>query len=246
MTQPKQTPEPPKSQAKDHPHAQTGDAAARAEERPSSRSAAAAGSAAEGAGGKPANEPNASAAEGDPSRTEELERRLQTALASAAENQDKFLRAKAEADNVRKRAESDIADAHKYGVERFAMEMLAVRDSLEAAKAQDLKQGPAVMERVLQGLDLTLKLMEAAFKKFGIGVIDSQGEKFDPEKHQAMSMVETAEVPPNHVVQVVQKGYSLHNRLIRPALVVVSKAPAGTPPAAANKSDEQKSGSPTP
>lgn len=181
------------------------------------------------------------------SAMQELERQLQAAQASAAENQDKFLRAKAEVDNIRKRAEIDIGNAHRYGVERFAAEMLAVRDSIEAAKtaAADLKQEATLMERMLQGLDLTLKLMDAAFQKFGIQLIDPQGQKFDPEKHQAMSMVETRDVPPGHVIKTVQKGYSLHNRLIRPALVVVSKAPAA-PSGTEGNAEGQKSGSPTP
>lgn len=181
------------------------------------------------------------------SAMQELERQLQAAQASAAENQDKFLRAKAEVDNIRKRAEIEIGNAHRYGVERFAAEMLAVRDSMEAAKtaAADLKQEATLMERMLQGLDLTLKLMDAAFQKFGIQLIDPQGQKFDPEKHQAMSMVETRDVPPGHVIKTVQKGYSLHNRLIRPALVVVSKAPAA-PPGTEGNAEGQKSGSPTP
>lgn len=231
MTQPKQTQEHIKDPTKDQAHPPTLEEG----DRNVPRSAPSTGSAA-----GVANKDQAPAAGGAPSEIQELERQLQAARMAAAESQDKFLRAKAEADNVRKRAEIDIMDAHKYGVERFAAEMLAVRDSLEAAKAQDLKQGTAVVEKVLQGLDLTLKLMEVAFQKFAVGVIDPQGQKFDPEKHQAMSIVETADMAPNHVVKVVQKGYTVHNRLIRPALVVVSKAPAAGPP---KGGEEQKSGS---
>lgn len=213
MTQPKQTPDQGRENIKDPVHKQASGAAP---------------------GVEPENprEPPASADKERSAKSivEELQRQLQTAQASAVENQDKFLRAKAEADNIRKRAEIDIAEAHKYGLERFAAEMLAVRDGVEAAKGVDLSQGTAVVEKVLQGLDLTLKLMESAFDKFAIKVIDPQGQKFDPEKHQAMSMIETRDLPPNHVVQVVQKGYTLHNRLIRPALVVVSKAPPAVAP----------------
>src|SRR5216684_6562027 len=156
---------------------------------------------------------------------EELERQLQAALAAAAENLDKFLRAKAETENIRRRAEIDVVNAHKYAIERFAAEMLAVRDSLELAKTADLKDSK-VVERVWEGLDLTLKLMDAALQKFALTVIDPQGQRFDPEKHQAMSVIETDEMAPNHVLKVVQKGYLLNHRLLRPALVIVSKAKA--------------------
>ncbi len=154
-----------------------------------------------------------------------LEQQLQEALAAAKENLDKFLRAKAETENIRRRAQIDVADAHKYAIERFAGELLAVRDSLELAKTVDLKDSK-VVEQVLEGLDLTLKLMDAAFQKFALTVIDPQGQKFDPEKHQAMTLMETDTVPPNHVVKVVQKGYLLNNRLLRPAMVIVAKAKA--------------------
>jgi molecular chaperone GrpE len=159
------------------------------------------------------------------SRIQELEQQSQTALAASAENLDKFLRAKAETENIRRRAEIDVANAHKYAIERFAAEMLAVRDSLELAKTVDLKDS-RVIERVLEGLDLTLKLMDAALQKFAVTVIDPQGQKFDPEKHQAMSTMETDQMPPNHVLKVMQKGYLLNNRLLRPAMVIVSKAKA--------------------
>lgn len=159
------------------------------------------------------------------SRIQELEQQLQAALAASAENLDKFLRAKAETENIRRRAEIDMANAHKYAIERFAAEMLAVRDSLELAKTVDLKDSK-VVERVWEGLDLTLKLMDAALQKFALTVIDPQGQRFDPEKHQAMSVIETDEMAPNHVLKVVQKGYLLNNRLLRPAMVIVSKAKA--------------------
>lgn len=165
----------------------------------------------------------------DPSvRIQELEAELASAKAQAAESNERFLRAKAETENIRRRAELDIAAAHKYGIERFAGELLGVRDSLDLARGVDLTGGPEVMAKMVEGLDLTLKLMETAFQKSGLTVIDPKGQKFDPEKQQAMTMVETDEVPPNHVVQVMQKGYQLHDRLLRPALVVVAKAK--TPP----------------
>jgi molecular chaperone GrpE len=159
---------------------------------------------------------------------QDFETQLAAAKAQVAEANERFLRAKAETENIRRRAELDVAAAHKYGIERFASELLGVRDSLDFARAVDLGGGPEVMAKVVEGLDLTLKLMETAFQKFGLTVIDPQGQKFDPEKQQAMTMVETDEVPPNHVLKVVQKGYQLHERLLRPAMVVVAKAK--TPP----------------
>lgn len=153
---------------------------------------------------------------------EELKQELEAALAASAELEDKFLRAKAEAENARRRAEIDVSNARKYGLESFATELLPVRDSLDLARSVDLAQ-PDVVKKVIEGLDLTLKMMEAAFQKFGLAVVDPRGEKFDPERHQAVTMIESEEVPANHVVQVMQKGYLLNNRLLRPAMVVVSK-----------------------
>lgn len=162
------------------------------------------------------------AAEADISQ---LQAELEAARAKAAEDLDKFLRAKAEAENVQRRAQVEIANARKYGIERFAAELLAVRDSLELARTVDIQQeNQTALEQMHEGLDLTLKLMDSAFQKFSLAVIDPQGEKFDPEKHQAMSMVESDEIAPGYVVQVVQKGYLLHDRLLRPAMVLVAKA----------------------
>jgi molecular chaperone GrpE len=156
-----------------------------------------------------------------------LRSELEAARAKAAEDLDKFLRAKAEADNARRRAEIDVAHARKYGIERFAAEMLAVRDSLELARTVDIElENQSALAKMHEGLDLTLKLMDNVFEKFSLKVIDPIHEKFDPEKHQAISMVESNEVPPGHVVQVVQKGYMLYDRLLRPAMVMVAKAPA--------------------
>ena len=161
-----------------------------------------------------------------------LKEELARAQASATEHQDKFLRAKAETENIRRRAETDVANARKFGIEAFAAELLAVRDSLELAKGVDLSQGGDVTKKMIEGLDLTLKLFDAAFQKFGLTVVDPTGEKFDPDRHQAMTMLETDDVPPHHIVKVVQKGYLLNNRLLRPAMVVVAKPK--TPPASGN------------
>lgn len=157
---------------------------------------------------------------------EQMRSDLEAARTEAAESLDKFLRAKAEADNTRRRAEIDVANAHKYGIERFASELLAVRDSLELARTVDIPQeNETALEKMHEGLDLTLKLIDSVFQKFALTVIDPKGEKFDPEKHQAMSIVETEKHSPGQVVDVVQKGYMLHDRLLRPAMVVVAKAP---------------------
>lgn len=155
-----------------------------------------------------------------------LRAELEAARAQATENLDKFLRAKAETENVRRRAEADVASAHKFAIERFALEMLAVKDSLERAKGVDLQAGGGPLEKMLEGIDLTLKLMDSIFQKFALTEVNpAKGEKFDPEKHQAMSAQESAEVPANHVLMPLQKGYLLNNRLLRPALVIVAKAP---------------------
>ena len=158
---------------------------------------------------------------------EELQTALDAARAEAAQNMDKFLRAKAETENVRRRAETDLANAHKFSIERFALEMLAVKDSLERARAVELQANGTLIEKLHEGLDLTLKLMDNIFEKFALTVVAPQkGDKFDPERHMAMSLLESPELPPNHIIAVVQKGYLLHSRLLRPAVVVVAKAPA--------------------
>ena len=155
---------------------------------------------------------------------------LAAAQAQAVENLDKFMRAKAETENVRRRAETDVASAHKLAIERFALEMLAVKDSLERARSVDFKTSDAALEKMFEGIDLTLKLMDSIFQKFALTEISpAKGDKFDPEKHQAMSAQDSAEVPPNHVLLALQKGYLLNNRLLRPALVIVAKAPAEAP-----------------
>jgi molecular chaperone GrpE len=162
---------------------------------------------------------------------EALKAELETLRAQVGENLDKFMRAKAETENVRRRAETDVANAHKYAIERFALEMLAVKDSLERAKTVEIKTGEAALEKMFEGIDLTLKLMDSIFQKFALTEVSpAKGDKFDPEQHQAMSMQETGEVPANHVLVGLQKGYLLSGRLLRPALVIVAKAPDGGAP----------------
>ncbi len=159
-------------------------------------------------------------------RIAELEGQLQEMQAAVREHEDRFLRAKAEVENVRRRADNDIANARKFSIDQFAAEMLNVRDSLELARAVELKESDhEALSRMQEGLDLTLKQMDAAFAKFAIEVIDPKaGEKLDPQRHQALTMQESAEVPPNHILAVIQKGYALHERLLRPATVIVAKA----------------------
>jgi molecular chaperone GrpE len=147
------------------------------------------------------------------------EQLLRQAELQAEEHRDAWLRAKADAENIRKRAQIDITNAHKYAVENFSVELLAVMDSLEAALAVE----NATVENFKSGMELTRKQLTAAFEKFNIKVVDPQGEKFDPHLHQAISTVDS-DVAPNTVVQVMQKGYVLNDRVIRPALVIVSKA----------------------
>jgi molecular chaperone GrpE len=148
-----------------------------------------------------------------------LEQLLKKAELDAEEHHDAWLRAKADAENIRKRAQIDIASAHKYAVENFSTELLAVMDSLEAALAVE----NATIENFKSGMELTLKQLTAAFEKFNIKVINPEGAKFDPHLHQAMCTV-NSDLAPNTVVQVMQKGYVLNDRVIRPALVSVSKA----------------------
>ena len=149
----------------------------------------------------------------------EMEELLKTAESAAAEHHDAWLRAKAETENMRRRALTDVENARKFAVENFANEMLAVRDSLEAALMVDT---PSV-ENLKDGVDLTLKQLASVFSKFSVTEINPMGEKFDPHQHQAIGMLDSDQAA-NTVVNVLQKGYRLHDRTIRPALVMVAKA----------------------
>ena len=148
-----------------------------------------------------------------------MEEMLKQAELNAAEHHDAWLRAKAEAENTRRRAQEDISKANKFAVERFSNELLAVRDSLEAGLAVET----ATVESFKSGMELTLKQLTGVFEKFSIKEINPVGEKFDAHKHQAIGMLES-EQEPNTVVSVMQKGYQLHDRVLRPALVMVAKA----------------------
>lgn len=154
-----------------------------------------------------------------------LAEELEAVRAELAEHKDRYLRAVAEAENIRRRADTDVSNARKYAIEGFASEVLAVRDSLEIARSLDISEDDAgAVAKMKEGLDLTLKQMDSALAKFSIEVIDPQkGDKLDPERHQAMTTQESDNVPPNHILAVIQKGYTIHDRLLRPAMVVVAR-----------------------
>jgi len=146
---------------------------------------------------------------------------LAAAEAKAQENWNSYMRAVAELDNYRKRMEREIDQARKFAVERFAQDLVTVGDALEAGiRASSANPGPALVE----GAEATLRELHRAFEKAGIKVIDPKGQPFDPNWHEAMVAQESGEQPPNTVLSVIQKGYSLNGRLLRPARVIVSKA----------------------
>lgn len=155
----------------------------------------------------------------------ELEQQLAAAQESASEEKDRALRAVAEMENVRRRSAQDVEKARKFALEKFANELLPVIDSLERA-LEHTSQDTDELKALYEGVELTLKSLLNAAEKFGVLVIDPQGEPFDPNKHQAMSMVESDEVAPNAVLAVMMKGYELNGRVLRPAMVMVAKGPA--------------------
>jgi molecular chaperone GrpE len=156
--------------------------------------------------------------------SETLEEALARAEATAEENWAKYLRAVAELDNVRKRAARDVEKARLYGVEGLAAELLTVADSLEMA----LETGTvAPAESLLEGGRATLKQLQTAMEKFGVTIVSPEGEPFDPEFHEALSMQESDTAEPDTVLIVVQRGYQLNGRLLRPARVIVAKEPQG-------------------
>lgn len=148
-----------------------------------------------------------------------LEELLKQAQDKAQENHDAWLRAKAETENMRRRAQDDVTKAHKFAVESLATQLLPVRDSLEAALATE----NATLEAFKSGVELTLKQLASVFDKAMLREINPAGEKFDPHRHQAISML-PSDKEPNTVINVLQKGYLLHDRVVRPALVTVAKA----------------------
>jgi len=143
---------------------------------------------------------------------------LRSAELKAQQNHDAWLRAKAEADNIRKRTAIELANAYKYAIESVALELLPVKDSLEATLAADTGS----LETLTNGVELTLRQLSTVFSKAGLKEINPEGQAFDPHQHQAISLL-PSEKEPNTVINVLQKGYSLHDRVIRPALVTVAK-----------------------
>lgn len=154
-----------------------------------------------------------------------LASRLTEAEASAAAANDAKLRAIADLDNVRKRAEREITNAAKYSAEKLLGELLGVADSLDLGLAAAAKP-QAQIAALVEGMKLTQKQVLSLLEKNGVKQVDPRGQPFNPELHEAVTMLPSADLPPNHVVDVMQKGYRLHDRLLRPAMVVVSKAPS--------------------
>ncbi|MFQ5642289.1 MAG: nucleotide exchange factor GrpE [Thiogranum sp.] len=149
---------------------------------------------------------------------------LTDARNKADEHWDQCLRLQADIENLRKRRERDVANAHKFALEKFAVDLLPVRDSLEMGLAA--AQDSADAAKLREGSELTLKMLASAMEKYNIKEVNPLNEIFNPEYHEAMSMQERDDVPPNTIVTVVQKGYLLNDRLIRPAMVIVSRAGA--------------------
>jgi molecular chaperone GrpE len=155
----------------------------------------------------------------------DLEQQLAKANAIIEEQKDSVLRARADIENARRRAEQEVDKARKFALEKFAGELLPVIDNLERA-IQSADAGNELIKPLLDGVDLTHKSFVSTIEKFGMQIVDPQGEQFNPEHHQAMSMQESVDVPANTVLAVMQKGYVLNGRLLRPAMVMVSRAPS--------------------
>jgi len=165
------------------------------------------------------NDVNPQDANNAPEVMPNMEEMLKLAELKAQEHYDAWMYAKAEGENIRRRAQEDVSKAQKFAVERFSNEMLAVMDSLQAG----LSVQNTTVENFKSGMELTLKQLSSVFEKFNITEINPVGEKFDAHKHQAIGMVES-EQDANTVVSVMQKGYSLNDRVLRPAMVMVAKA----------------------
>ena len=170
-------------------------------------------------------QPSEVAADASMAQIEQLSRELAEAQALAAQHRDQLLRAAAELDNIRKRAARDVEQAHRYALEKFAQELLPVRDSLELACANVANADSASL---VAGQEATLKLLARSFEKFAIVGIEPVGEPFDPQRHEAMALQPSTTAEPDSVLQVVQRGYELNGRLLRPARVIVARAPEST------------------
>lgn len=152
----------------------------------------------------------------------DLAEQLASAQQQAQENREQYLRAEAEMANLRRRVEKDVENAHKFGQEKLVKEMLAVADNLERTLAAIDTETDEIIP-LKEGVEMTLKGLLDTFEKLNVEAIEPQGHPFDPQLHQAMSMVENPDVEPNTVIAVMQKGYTLNERLVRPAMVMVSK-----------------------
>ena len=156
-----------------------------------------------------------------------LQQQLSAAEAAAQEEKDRALRIAAEMENLRRRAAQDVEKAHKFALEKFTGELLPVIDSLERA-LELADRDNETLKPMMEGVELTLRAMLTTVGKFGVEQVNPMGDAFDPNRHQAISMVENGNVAPNSVMAVMQKGYELNGRVIRPAMVMVARAPAAS------------------
>ena len=170
-----------------------------------------------------ADEQDAPESEQPADETSRLQAQLDAAETAAGMARDELLRVQAEMQNLRRRTEQDIEKAHKFGQEKFSIELLAVMDNLERSSAAAEASEDEAVQAIKEGVELTLKGFMECFKRFNIEAVDPLGEPFDPQLHQAMSIQESPDAEPNSVIAVMQKGYTLHGRVIRPAMVMVSK-----------------------
>ncbi|QSA97697.1 nucleotide exchange factor GrpE [Methylococcus sp. EFPC2] len=174
---------------------------------------------------EPAAEPEQIPAATETVGVEQLIAQLEAATQKAEENWDKLVRAQAEMENLRRRTEKELQSAHKYALEKFAKELLAVVDSLELGIQAAAGDAPEVA-KLREGNELTLKQLQSALERFNVLPVDPAGQKFNPEHHQAMAVEPTVGAEPGTVVKVFQKGYLLNDRLLRPAMVVIAQPPA--------------------
>ena len=177
--------------------------------------------------GEPGVEQGAAGEETGPAEPRDPEAALAEALTEVESAREQQLRLAAELENVRRRAARDVENAHKYGIERFATELLSVKDSMEMGLQSAREVQSEASAAIVEGLDATLKLLNQCLARFGIGEVDPVGEPVDPELHEAMAAQPSAEQEPGTVMLVVQKGYRIHDRLLRPARVIVSREAEG-------------------
>lgn len=171
-----------------------------------------------------AADPNAAAVEETGAESRDLEREIEELQVRLSHANEQVLRAQADVQNALRRAERDIEKAHKFGQERLISDLLGVVDNLERGLAAVPEAADETVNALAEGVELTLKSLVDTLRNHKVEQVDPEGEPFDPELHQAMTTLENADVEPNTVLQVFQKGYTLHGRLVRPAMVVVSKA----------------------